>query len=189
MNLPEKIDKLIGNEGYLKDDIGMSESSVLIFENKVLKVQKHSEESEKEYRIMTWLYGKLPVPRVLAYEVLEDKSFLLMSRCEGRMACEEEYMQNPAALVKLLALGLKKLWSVDISECPTDWRLKHKLACAGRNVAAGLVDLDNVEPDTFGEQGFQNPEALLEWLYENQLGRTGIIPWRLLPAQHIWQGK
>ncbi len=168
MQIPEKIRGFIADEAYTTDNIGMSDSSVRIFKDKILKIQKCGKESQNEYEMMMWMQGKLPVPQVLAYEILDGRSFLLMGRCEGKMTCEEEYMQNPAALVKLLALGLKKLWSVDISECPTDWRLKHKLAEAGRNIAAGLVDLENVEPDTFGEQGFQNPEALLEWLYENQ---------------------
>ena len=28
--------------------------------------------------------------------------------------------------------------------------------------------MDNVEPDTFGEKGFADPDALLEWLWENR---------------------
>lgn len=28
--------------------------------------------------------------------------------------------------------------------------------------------MDNVEPDTFGENGFRSPAALLQWLHENQ---------------------
>ena len=43
MQLPEKIAKLISNEIYTTDKIGMSESSVLLFENKVLKIQEYYE--------------------------------------------------------------------------------------------------------------------------------------------------
>ena len=68
MQLPEKIAKLISNEIYTTDKIGMSESSVLLFENKVLKIQEYNKESENEYHIMKWLQEKLPVPKVLAYE-------------------------------------------------------------------------------------------------------------------------
>lgn len=50
----------------------------------------------------------------------------------------------------------------------SDWSLKNKLAEARYNVENRLVDMDNVEPNTFGECGFHNPEALLQWLYENQ---------------------
>ncbi len=60
MFLPEKICGLIADEAYKTDDIGMSESSVLIFEDKILKIQEHSPESEDEYRMMQYLRGKLP---------------------------------------------------------------------------------------------------------------------------------
>lgn len=168
MFLPEKIRSLIGEESYQTDDIGMSGSSVLIFENKVLKVQENDEEAENEYRMLRYLQGKLPVPLLYVAEVSDGKSYLLMSRSAGQMACAPSYMEDPALLCRLLAEGLKKLWRTDISDCPSDWRLSRKLVRAQYNIEHGLVDLDNVEPDTFGEGGFQNPEALLAWLYENK---------------------
>lgn len=168
MQLPMKIRKLIANEEYKTDDIGKSDSSVLIFKDKVLKVQKCSEESENEYNMMLWLKGKLPIPNVLAYEVADDKSYMLMSKCDGEMSCEKEYMQNPRTQAKLLADGLQKLWSVDIADCPVNSSLKYKLAMAEYNVVHGLVDIEDTEPETFGENGFKSPEDLLTWLYDNQ---------------------
>ena len=91
-----------------------------------------------------------------------------MSKSDGKMACEEEYMKNPSVQTKLLSSGLKMLWNIDISECPINWRLENKLTQASYNIKNGLVDLDNVEPDTFGENGFKDPTDLLQWLYENQ---------------------
>lgn len=167
MQLPETITNLIADEQYITDDIGMSDSSVLIFSDKVLKIQKDNKESQNEYSIMKWLKGKLTVPEVLAYEVINGKSYLLMSKCSGKMACDKLYMKNPEKLVSLLADGLKNLWNIDINDCPSDLSLKYKLAQAEYNVKNNLVDLDNVQPDTFGENGFKNPEELLGWLYEN----------------------
>lgn len=167
MFLPEKIRNLIADENYEIDNIGMSESSVLVYEDKVLKVQEHNEEAENEYRMLQYLHGKLPVPLTYAREISDGRSYLLMSKCAGQMACSQEYMENPAFLCKLLADGLKRLWSMDISDCPSDQRLSHKLVQAGHNIENGLVDMDNVEPDTFGENGFSNPAELLQWLYSN----------------------
>lgn len=167
MILPEKIRSLTADETYLTDETGMSESSVYIFEKKILKISEHNRESENEYRMMTYLYEKLPVPTVYAYEAADGRSYLLMSKCTGRMACDETYMQNPAMQCRMLADGLKKLWDVDISDCPSDQRLLHKLKQAEYNVLNGLVDLDNVEPDTFGEGGFKDPADLLKWLYQH----------------------
>lgn len=168
MILPEKIRDLIAGENYQTDTIGMSEASILMYENKILKVQENNEEAENEYRMLQYLRDRLPVPEIYAHEISDGKSYILMSKCAGEMACFHEYMKDPAVLCKLLANGLKRLWSIDISDCPSDQSLSHKLAQARYNVENDLVDLDNVEPDTFGENGFQNPAELLQWLYENQ---------------------
>lgn len=168
MQLPRQITNYIADELYKEDTVGMSDSSVLVFQDKILKVQKEGKEAENEYRMMTWLNGKLQVPKVIAYEKQDGNAYLLMSKCEGEMACSKKYMTNPALQVKLLAQGLKQLWSVDITDCPADVSLKNKLEEARYNVEHGLVDTDNVEPDIFGEKGFKDPESLLKWLYENQ---------------------
>lgn len=167
MQIPESIKKLISDEEYRIDDIGLSGSSVLVFRDKVLKIQPKNGESENEYRIMSWLGGKIPVPEVIGYETHDDLSFLLMSRCEGEMSCSDRFMRDTKKQVKLLADALKTLWSVDISDCPSDMKLEQKLSLARYNVEHGLVDTENVQPDTFGENGFKNPEELLKWLYEN----------------------
>lgn len=163
--LPKKIYDLVADEACKTDDVGMSGASIFIYENKILKVQGDNAEAENEYRMMQYLQDKIPVPQVYAYEKEEGKSYLLMSKCMGEMACSHTYMSHPAMLCKLLADGLKSLWSIDISDCRSDQRLPHKLAQARYYVENGLVDLDNVQPDTFGKDGFKNPMELLEWLY------------------------
>lgn len=40
MVLPQRIHDLMGDEEYQTDDIGMSEASVLIYKDKVLKIQE-----------------------------------------------------------------------------------------------------------------------------------------------------
>jgi len=167
MFIPEKIRNLITDESFKIDDIGMSGSSVFIFEDKILKVQDCDQEAENEYRMMQYLQDKLPVPAIYAHETAGGKSYLLMSKCAGQMSCSPEYMQDPATQCRLLANGLKRLWSLDISDCPSDQRLSRKLVRAKYNIDNGLVDLDNVEPETFGENGFRNPDELLQWLYHN----------------------
>lgn len=175
MLLPESIRKLIEEEKAETDNIGMSAASVLFYGEKILKVQECSPEARNEYRMMQYLRGKLPVPAVYAYEEADGKAYLLMSKCAGRMACDQEYMRDPAALCSLLAEGLKKLWSVDITDCPSDQRLSHKLRQAEYNVKNGLVDLNNVEPETFGENGFRDPEALLAWLYDHMPEEESVL--------------
>lgn len=168
MFLPENICRLIADEAYKTDEIGMSEASVYMFENKILKVQEYNEDAENEYRMLQYLQKKLPVPLVYAHEIAEGRSYLLMSKCTGEMACSHEYMKSPAMLCRMLANGLKMLWSIDISDCPSDQRLACKLAKAAYNIENGLVKAEDAEPDTFSENGFRNPGELLQWLYENK---------------------
>ena len=66
MFLPETIRKLIAGEAFKTDDTGMSEANVFIFGNKVLKVQEYNEEAANEYRMLQYLQGKVPMPRIYA---------------------------------------------------------------------------------------------------------------------------
>lgn len=163
-SLPRNIQRQVENSEYNVDNIGLSASSTILFGDKVLKIQDINEETENEHAMMVWLDGKLPVPKVLEFEHQDDKNYLLMSRVSGKMACADEYMRQPKVLTKLLAESLKMLWRVDISDCPFQANLDKKLEMAEYFVKNNEVDLDNVEPETFGENGFKEPVELLEWL-------------------------
>ena len=167
IQIPDRIKRMIGTD-YTIDQIGMSSASVLLFPKQVLKIQEVGEEARREVQVMEWLRGKLPVPEVICYEEKEGKSYLLMSRLPGQMVCEKDYMKNPEHLVSVLAEGLTMLWRTDLADCRFDSSIEKKLQMAAYQIDRGLVDLDNVEPETFGEGGFQNPEKLLEWLIQNK---------------------
>lgn len=167
--IPDSITKIVGNQEYLQNNVGMSASEVLIFPEHVLKIQRHSSETDNEKEIVNWLDGRIAVPQIPAYEVLNGTAYTLMSKVPGRMLCDEEYLANPRKLIKLVAEGLKMLWRVDVSTCPCRVsRLEERLKEARWNVENEMVDLDNVEPETFGPNGFSNPEELLVWLEQNR---------------------
>lgn len=167
-DLPDKIKSLINEEMYSIDHIGMSDSTVVLFNDKILKIQTISEEAENEYQVMEWLQDKLPVPKVLGFERDEKRAYLLMTKVPGEMACIDKYMKNPEQLTTMLAEGLQMLWRVDISSCPYTWSLEKKLQIAKYTVENNLMDMDDVEPYTFGENGFKDPNHLLEWLNNNK---------------------
>ncbi|MCH5211116.1 MAG: aminoglycoside 3'-phosphotransferase [Oscillospiraceae bacterium] len=163
-DIPDSIKSEIESEEYTLDGIGMSGSSILIFKDKVLKIQDISEEADNEVQAMRWLNGRVSVPKIITYERKENKSYLLMTKAEGKMACDEYYMDNPEKLTSLLAAALHELWKINISSCPLDSSLNRKLQKARYYVENNLVDTENTEPDTFGENGFKDPEDLLQWL-------------------------
>ena len=164
MRLPQPILDCLEDKQFQTDELGMSQASVLLYPDRVLKCQSVTEEAENEVNMLRWLQGKVPVPQVLAYGEENGKSYLLMERCGGKMACDDSYLSDPALLCRLMAGALKTMWAVDIKDCPADARLDRKLAWAEYNVKHGLVDVDNVEPETFGPNGFRDPEHLLDWL-------------------------
>ena len=164
LHVPLKIKSFIMDKPFAIDDVGMSGNQVLIFEDMVLKIEDDSLSVRKQIEVMQWLEGKVSVPKVLAYEVENEKSYLLMSKMRGAMSCDTYYMEHPEVLLEALANGLKMLWDVDVRECPRVRDVDAVLREARARVENHLVDLDNVEPETFGEGGFDTPEQLLEWL-------------------------
>ena len=164
LHIPSKIKSFIDNKSYTLDDIGMSGNQVLIFEDMVLKIEEWTAPVERQVQMMQWLEGKISVPKVIAYEVEDEKSYLLMSKVSGVMSCDTYYLEHPQVLLKALASGLKMLWQVDVTDCPVVRDVDAVLEEARLQVENGLVDLDNVEPTTFGEGEFEGPEQLLEWL-------------------------
>ena len=169
LGIPGEIQRIIGKETYSLDKVGMSGSEVRIYDNHVLKIEPQNEETDNAYAITKWLNHQLPVPTILAYCVKNDMAYTLMSKVGGKMLCAGEYLKDPEQLIKIAAQGLKCLWEIDVTErAYQSSRLMKRLEAAEYNVMHGLVDLDNVEPETFGPNGFRNPEELLKWLKNNR---------------------
>lgn len=168
INIPDNIRKLIAGKPYDEDNIGMSGSQIMMFDDSVLKIVKYREENEETVRMMRWLDGKIPVPKVICYEKDLEYQYLLMTRVTGRMSCDEYYLEHPQELLTVLAEAMKMLWSIDVSDCPRNRDIDVEIKEAKYRVDNRLVDFDNVEPTTFGEGGFKDPGALLKWLEANR---------------------
>jgi len=164
MTVPESILRLLGTQKGTVNNVGLSGSSVTVYEDCVLKAEKQTLQTDSAVAMMRWLQRKVPVPRIFAHENVDGISYLLMSKASGKMSCDSYYMERPFELMALLAEGLKALWAVDTADCPKVRSLDDMLSEAEQIVANGLVDMDNLEPDTFGEKGFRDPAALLDWL-------------------------
>lgn len=168
MLIPDKIKTFTGSRSFELDTIGKSGSQVLRFEDMVLKIQNNNEESKNELEMMTWLSKRLSVPSVLCAEINNQIQYLLMSRVPGEMSCSEHLLQTPEKLVKLLAEGLKTMWDVDITGCPCDNSIDNKLKAAAFLVQNNRCSMEDVEPDTYGPDGFESPAELLCWLEEHK---------------------
>lgn len=166
--LPSEIKRRTEGLAYTENGIGLSGAIVRMYENMVLKIQPSAPWTQREVTILKWLQEKIPAPEVIACGEREGKTYLLMSRVKGRMACDGFFLDQPEQLTARLAEAMQMLWDVDISDCPVLRDQETELAEARFRVERGLVDLDNVEPTTFGPGGFKDPEALLHWLERNR---------------------
>lgn len=166
MNLPETISRLVGDQPYYEETIGMSDAKVRMYSDMVMKIEPNSKKAARHAEILRWVHGKLPVPAVLACESVSGTQYLLMERMQGDAACVPYYMERPALQAKLLAEALQMLWQTDISDCPVQRTTDVLLAEAAERVEQFAVDTS--DPEIFGQDGFYSPSKLLHWLEANR---------------------
>ena len=166
--IPVSIRNRIQGLSYEENDTGMSGSQVLVFPDRVLKIGPHNGQTDGMVRVMRWLEGRLPAPRVLEFERDQEKEYLLMTRIPGKMACDKSYMEQPETLIPLLGEGLRMFWNADTTGCPRTISLQEQLSKARQRVEAGEADMEWAQPETYGPSGFKDPADLLCWLENNQ---------------------
>lgn len=164
MRQPSQLAGYTAGKAFEMDTTGLSGSTVAIYGDMVLKCEAVCEESENHLAMLRWLEGKVPAPRVIESVEAGGFRWTLMTRISGEMSCAERWREDPDRLVRVLAEAMKSLWAVDVSGCPVDQSAEAKLERARKIVEAGEVDMELVDPETFGEHGFPSPAALLAWL-------------------------
>ena len=168
-NLPLKILSKLYNKPYKVINVGLSGAEVRNYDDFVLKIQPHTEQSVNEVAFMRYLKGKVLAPEVAEYEMQDGKDYLLMSKLDGEMLCADKFLANQTLLFEKAGEALFALWKLPINECPCDMRFERKLSIARHNVEHNNVDLNLVNPKMLGVKGrFKTPEALLQWLIDNR---------------------
>lgn len=169
MNIPASIKRKIGFQRGTIDHIGCSEAQVLMFEDKVLKIQPDSNSAGNEHQMLRWLQGKLPVPEILEEAFVDGTRYLLMTRLQGMYLCEPEILDDQERLAELVADALHQMWSVEISNCPADRSLDRKFAEIEAGLKGGVITIDQArQSETYGSGGFKTPAALFEWLIKHR---------------------
>jgi len=169
MKLPKELENLLAGMAWVEDNEGMSKAKVIkYYDNKktyYLKIEKLNKEVEREIGLYRWLMGRLPIPEIKYQAIIDDLSYLLMEKAKGEMLQEERFIKDPALLVKLAAKGLKKLWSVDISNCQFDSRIDYKLKQARYFIDSG--EADHIDESEYTE-GLRTVEELYNYLLEHK---------------------
>lgn len=164
------------------ETVGRSKASLYMFDmpnaadSMVLKAEPVSEttareSSIREYEALSWLDGRLPVPKVIGHHVAGDTSYILMSKIKGRMLCDPLILSNRRRLLKSIVAALRTLWSVDVDACPLDSGLDRDLEIAAYNVEHGLVDFSLDSSGGYDlPSGVVSATDLLRWLQGNRPG-------------------
>ena len=159
IELPESMRQCIGERSYSMDDVGLSGSAVLLFDDMVLKIEPYSEGQDTTVEMMHLLQDKLPIPQVLEYAVADGKSYLLMSRVEGEMCCSPYYMEHSEEMITLMAEGLHRLWNTVLDSCPRERTLQTDTQKALQRIRGGRLSREELL-----ECGFETAEDMAVWI-------------------------
>lgn len=102
-----------------------------------LKIGGH--QVNDEYERLQWLQRRLPVARILSYEIRDGEYRLLTSAVPGIMShdCKPEEREQ---VVRNIGRALRELHSIPINDCPFDHTVDNQIAKATANTEAGVVD-------------------------------------------------
>jgi len=82
MNLPEKIESIVGGMKCQKAKTGLSKAKVFKFSDErksyYLKIEDQNEEVIREYQAYQWLVNKIPIPKIIGNCVEKNTSYLII---------------------------------------------------------------------------------------------------------------
>ena len=89
---------------------------------------------------MVWVANHLPVPTVVESGSRNGVAWLLTTALPGVDATDPGLRDDPGALVRVLATGLRRFHDVPIVSCPFDFRLSTALRHVARRLDEGRID-------------------------------------------------
>lgn len=104
---------------------------------------------EREAKVLRWLAGRAPVPKVLWFGQVAEDLALVTEAAPGTAVSHLREPEAEAALVATIAT-LAALHATPFADCPFDLRLSLKLTEARARVADGAVDETDFDPERLG---------------------------------------
>ncbi|MBQ7307528.1 MAG: phosphotransferase [Clostridia bacterium] len=119
MTFSKQITQIVKNLNYVENNVGRSGDKVFIFENKyVLKISKNISRLEREKEKIDWLKDKLPVPQIIAFEIEDNKAYLLETFMQGKTLIDKDILKDPILVCSLLAKAINLLSSPTLKNSP-----------------------------------------------------------------------
>ena len=165
--------ELIGYE-WARDTVGESGGAVYRLHGKpnapdlFLKHGKAvvADDISDEMLRLRWLANYLPTPAIVHFARTPDEAWLLMAALPGKTACQvmEASPGLRLAVVDALAMFLRRLHAIPLSECPFTSDHRYRLGRARARIDAGLVGEDDFDEERDGWTAEQVWEAMQELL-------------------------
>jgi aminoglycoside 3'-phosphotransferase II len=117
-----------------------------------LKVASRGDELAAEMARLNWFAGRVPVPKVIAFERGATETYLLTSALEGVAAHEAASRED---CVGAVGAALCRLHRLDIAACPFDACLAVTIERARANALAGFVDESDFDASRSGRSALE----------------------------------
>lgn len=179
--LPSLPDELAGlAEGHILSRFPYYETSAKIYrlssDDSVLYLKiiedQHFLSLERESRILRWIDGRIPTPKLLYYGVQDGNEYQLTTEISGAPTYQVEPTEREHA-VKALGEALRMIHSLSPSGCPIDNRIDNRLKQLQENGVDTSPLKDQPDEALFFTHGdYCLPNIIVE---EREL--SGVIDW------------
>ena len=84
-----------------------------------------------ERKVLEWLSGKINVPAILDFEIVDEREYLLISEISGQTYSDKLAVFNKPndieRLAELVAIHIRRIHDLPIEDCDLDQRLTAKI--------------------------------------------------------------
>ena len=127
---------------------------------------------ERESRILKWINGRIPIPRLLYYGVQDGSEYQLTTEVTGTPTYQVESAEREHA-VKALGEALKLIHSLDPSGCPIDNRIGNRL----KQLHENGVDTSHFKDQPDESLVFTHGDYCLPNIIIEDRELSGVIDW------------
>lgn len=111
-------------------------------------------ELQAEHDRLQWLAGRAAVPKVVGFAADAERAYLLTESLPGTNAAQVPTRLRQQVTIRF-AVELRKLHSIDPSECPFDQTLERVLPAARARALAGRVDETDFDVERLGRTALE----------------------------------
>lgn len=121
----------------------------------------------REKEVLEWIGEKLPVPKVLGFQLDGDNQFILLSEISGIVT--SEYISANCHDITLIynfvekaARAIRAVHDLPVADCLLKQNIDVKMAAANKNIQLGLVDETDFDKQNLGRTARNIYDELVE---------------------------